>query len=271
MRKLTFFLAAVFLVLFAEKALCRGTTLAIGPASLNSLCYIDIRIQGAEPRSIRMGRFLSVDPVVAITQAVLSPQRWNRYAYVSNNPLKNVDPDGRAQVTFGDKRTEIFFKRLEARHAQVRATLGRYRGAGTPDLHIQRGSAGLDIDGKTKAKGEFKGKYDPRYDVDKIVSSGAKQDDSALLPATGKFLSGSVLLRATLTIDDSVTPGSKHEQSVALHELGHAEGAAANTDRYLALGANDVIMVDGQLTAHDDRPLEKEAEAYKDIIEPPHP
>ena len=84
------------------------------------------------------GRFLSVDPVLPISQAMHSLQRWNRYAYVSNNPLKNVDPDGREQVTFGDKRTEMLFKRLEARHPQVRATLGRYRGEGTPDKRRSR-------------------------------------------------------------------------------------------------------------------------------------
>lgn len=29
------------------------------------------------------------------TAALLDPQRWNRYAYVSNRPLKRIDPDGR--------------------------------------------------------------------------------------------------------------------------------------------------------------------------------
>jgi len=62
-------------------------------------------------------------------------------------------------------------------------------------------------------------KIDPRYDVDKIVSSSAKQDESSLLPATGKFLSGSVLMGATLTLDSSITPGSKQEQSVAFMSL----------------------------------------------------
>jgi uncharacterized protein RhaS with RHS repeats len=38
-------------------------------------------------------RFLTVDPV--ISEAALSiPQRWNRYTYVSNNPLRFTDPTG---------------------------------------------------------------------------------------------------------------------------------------------------------------------------------
>jgi RHS repeat-associated protein len=38
-----------------------------------------------------LGRFLSVDPVMADTS---SSQSWNRYSYVINNPVKLVDPNG---------------------------------------------------------------------------------------------------------------------------------------------------------------------------------
>ena len=41
------------------------------------------------------GRFLSVDPVLDIKEALHEPQMWNRYSYVTNNPLKFTDPDGR--------------------------------------------------------------------------------------------------------------------------------------------------------------------------------
>jgi RHS repeat-associated protein len=40
------------------------------------------------------GRFLSPDPVIS-KAAIRSPQLWNRYAYVGNNPIRFVDPDGR--------------------------------------------------------------------------------------------------------------------------------------------------------------------------------
>jgi RHS repeat-associated protein len=42
-----------------------------------------------------LNRFLSVDPVLG---EVESPQSWNRYAYVRNNPLKYTDPSGEAAV-----------------------------------------------------------------------------------------------------------------------------------------------------------------------------
>lgn len=43
------------------------------------------------------GRFLSVDPVLGTAE---SPQRWNRYAYLRNNPLIRVDPTGREEGSF---------------------------------------------------------------------------------------------------------------------------------------------------------------------------
>jgi RHS repeat-associated protein len=42
-----------------------------------------------------MGRFLSVDPNLDIEKNLVEPQRWNRYAYATNNPIKYFDPDGR--------------------------------------------------------------------------------------------------------------------------------------------------------------------------------
>jgi RHS repeat-associated protein len=56
---------------------------------------------GARYYSSAQGRFTSVDP--AIDSAVLTqPQSWNRYAYVLNNPLTIIDPDGKAWVEKGD-------------------------------------------------------------------------------------------------------------------------------------------------------------------------
>jgi RHS repeat-associated protein len=48
---------------------------------------------GARYNSGAMGRFTSADPLMASAKAS-SPQSWNRYAYVFNNPLRLVDPNG---------------------------------------------------------------------------------------------------------------------------------------------------------------------------------
>jgi RHS repeat-associated protein len=42
-----------------------------------------------------VGRFLSVDPLLDQKFAVVTPQGWNQYAYVRNNPLRFGDPTGK--------------------------------------------------------------------------------------------------------------------------------------------------------------------------------
>jgi RHS repeat-associated protein len=56
---------------------------------------------GARYLASRSARFTSVDPVLDLEKALADPQRWNRYAYALNNPLRNVDPDGREPITTG--------------------------------------------------------------------------------------------------------------------------------------------------------------------------
>jgi RHS repeat-associated protein len=55
----------------------------------NTLDYMHARFYNPT-----VGRFLNVDPIIP-TAAVHAPQRWNRYTYVSNNPMRNADPTGK--------------------------------------------------------------------------------------------------------------------------------------------------------------------------------
>ena len=50
---------------------------------------------GARYYRADVGRFTTVDPVMGISENLVDPQRWNRYAYARNNPLTYVDRDGR--------------------------------------------------------------------------------------------------------------------------------------------------------------------------------
>ena len=53
---------------------------------------------GARYFSGAQGRFTSPDSDLGLKRILLNPQRWNRYAYVHNNPLAFVDPDGLTDI-----------------------------------------------------------------------------------------------------------------------------------------------------------------------------
>jgi RHS repeat-associated protein len=55
-----------------------------------------------------IGRFLSVDPELNLKSTLGNPQKWNRYAYVRNNPISFTDPDGRDDLFIGDDFTDPF-------------------------------------------------------------------------------------------------------------------------------------------------------------------
>ena len=50
---------------------------------------------GGRYYAARTARFTTLDPVLDDEAARVDPQKWNRYAYGLNNPVRFVDPDGR--------------------------------------------------------------------------------------------------------------------------------------------------------------------------------
>jgi len=57
---------------------------------------------GARYYESSLARFTSIDPVITFDENRVDPQRWNRYSYVRNNPLRYVDPDGKIVDTVLD-------------------------------------------------------------------------------------------------------------------------------------------------------------------------
>jgi RHS repeat-associated protein len=49
---------------------------------------------GARHFASVMGRFMSPDAKLMTSRRVAFPQKWNKYAYVQNNPLIRIDPNG---------------------------------------------------------------------------------------------------------------------------------------------------------------------------------
>lgn len=69
----------------------------------------------------RLGRFLSVDPVLDVAAAMRSPQLWNRYSYVANNPINAIDPTGRLLVQLGQHTDDEIKKRLSEIKQELRS------------------------------------------------------------------------------------------------------------------------------------------------------
>ncbi|HKD79393.1 MAG TPA: RHS repeat-associated core domain-containing protein [Candidatus Angelobacter sp.] len=54
---------------------------------------------GARYYSNALGRFTSIDPKMVSRQRMRDPQQWNMYQYSRNDPVANVDPDGKEVKT----------------------------------------------------------------------------------------------------------------------------------------------------------------------------
>jgi RHS repeat-associated protein len=71
--------------------------LEAGADTLGDLDYMHARYH-----SPLLGRFMSPDPVLASVEPT-RPQTWNRYSYVSGNPLKYIDPTGEILIFSGQR------------------------------------------------------------------------------------------------------------------------------------------------------------------------
>jgi RHS repeat-associated protein len=112
-----------------------------------ALDYFGARYYGA-----RLARFTTVDPVMNVKANLMDPQRWNRYAYVLGNPLRNVDPDGRepvknqigsaaaaARVIAKAGITKLTPQLAEANHNPFRGVPGRRGGPGASVRYVAAG------------------------------------------------------------------------------------------------------------------------------------
>lgn len=101
----------------------------------------------------KQGRFTAIDPLMASANP-LNPQTWNRYAYVSNNPLIMIDPTGergdyynrsgewvfsdgknddKVYLVSGDGTTQVQYTELSITHTQFKIISNIIRQEGASD------------------------------------------------------------------------------------------------------------------------------------------
>jgi RHS repeat-associated protein len=82
---------------------------------------------GARYYRANLGRFTTVDPVYTLKENLEDPQRWNRYAYARNNPLRYTDPDGRA-IVCGSAACQEYARRMAELKREYESASGFAKG-----------------------------------------------------------------------------------------------------------------------------------------------
>ncbi|MBI4905290.1 MAG: hypothetical protein HY820_16775 [Acidobacteria bacterium] len=91
--------------------------------------------------SSAQGRFTSPDAMIMKKEWLADPQRWNHYAYVRDNPLRYVDPNGEDLVIYmyeGKDLTEEQRKYLRANIKQIQAAISdKFKKAGVNKVEFR--------------------------------------------------------------------------------------------------------------------------------------
>lgn len=86
--------------------------------------------------SSAQGRFTSPDAMIAKKEWLADPQRWNHYAYVRNNPLRYIDPNGEDLVVYTFYGSDLTDEQKKYLSGQHEADSGQHRG------EVQEGGSG---------------------------------------------------------------------------------------------------------------------------------
>jgi hypothetical protein len=158
-----------------------------------------------------LARFLSTDPAVKRRKNSHFPQRWNRYAYSLNNPIKYVDPDGLDIINKATDPATFAAGEMLKKSSSVQARFGKGSGR---DLVIRNTEFGETIPhplgGDTTARADI---TFLKNDQGRIVGVG----DATIVsnpnhPETGERLSGTKIFSDVAT------------------EAGHAVNAVDNPE-----------------------------------------
>lgn len=180
------------------------------------------------------GRFTTVDPIVETERSLPDPQRWNRYAYALNGPMRYGDPDGRSATLLG---------------AIIGAAVGATRAA-------VQGASIRDI-GAAAAGGAVSGAV-----VGSVIDTGGATlpiliGTGALASTAGLGVENALAGRQT-TIGDAAMAAAAGASGVALGQgLGRA---AVSQSRDLGLSIRSDISLAGG----------RSGELVKDLVGPPN-
>jgi RHS repeat-associated protein len=185
------------------------------------------------------GRFTSADALLMKKAWLTDPQRWNRYAYVTNNPLRFVDPNGEdliVYVFYGQDLTEDERKYLAKHIGQITAGIAaKFKKAGIKNVQFRDAGSlskeqihSIQEDGPTGVA--FLGFIDKEIHTKDGVDGLGGAKGKTWVSTHTSFVSlenvdeGSLISPAS-HLDDTTT---FRATEVGSHELGHNVGFESN-------------------------------------------
>jgi len=205
---------------------------------------------GARYFSSDQGRFTSPDPIMHPADSevgelvfVSDPQRWNKYSYTNNNPLRYVDPDGRELIVAQELQKTVATMRQES--TSFNGELAAHEGNG-PNLTIRLGPTPNDAGGGPTIGNSILPDIEPMLAPFQDWSSGTQY---------GNYRG------ATVTISNTIKGDSSQVEGTLAHEVGHVHDARTNTDIYGKQSAYTKETHGAKL--HDSRPEEQTANKFK--------
>jgi RHS repeat-associated protein len=169
------------------------------------------------------GRFLSVDP--AGNDNTADPQKWNRYLYARDNPLKFTDADGRKERIFVDNRTTGPTRAGVNMQAVVIQMRAKYVAARV-DVSVEQGNPQV----REIARAHLDGDH---VRVIRLVDQPSPTDTPLATRAIGHAGAGMPpeVHVNRVAPDNPATPRDERATAVAnaaTHEVGHQQGLEHN-------------------------------------------
>jgi RHS repeat-associated protein len=209
---------------------------------------------GARYYRSNTGRFTTVDPVYTWMDNLVDPQRWNRYAYGRNNPLRYVDPTGK-YICGGTTGECTDFEDARQRALKI------------DDADVQRGASaygkpgednGVNVKFGTPRKGH-RGDTTHGIRADAKSANGASIDDLVLIQSglsgwdltevlahEGSHVADGQEFVATFTPDglsfNSSKNISQYESEVRAFHVSAAVLAAGNSKAHFRCGTGDCAL-----------------------------
>jgi RHS repeat-associated protein len=183
--------------------------------------------------SAAQGRYTSPDGMIAKKEWLSDPQRWNHYAYVRNNPMRYIDPNGEdleIYYYYGKDLTDEQRKYLQANMKQIQAAItAKFNKAGVEKVVFRDGTGLTDAQIKEIQKNAPTGVATLNFVNEKFAGESIRGNGTTDAPISAVSLKGVAEggLIASRAKDDATLTFRLGE--VASHELGHAVGFEYNS------------------------------------------